>query len=234
VSQDYYYFDGLGSTVMLTQGLSTITDRYDYDAWGNEYPIMVSTADNPYRYVGQLGYYTHWMDSSLTDLLHLGVRFYEPGVGRFGQVDPAGEGLNWYGYGHNTPQAVVDPDGRVGIGCRLFTGNRGTFIADKSCKGKIRVWVLPESGGRWITPVDSGKAYDADAFSVGIDMYKLYGSATVKLTCQGNTVYFNSKVNVVSAVWNWTTTGYEPIPWNFFLSAPVDRRGNPKAGDLVR
>ncbi|MCL6628789.1 MAG: hypothetical protein K6U00_04215, partial [Armatimonadetes bacterium] len=24
---DYYYFDGLGSTVMMTQGLSTITDR---------------------------------------------------------------------------------------------------------------------------------------------------------------------------------------------------------------
>ncbi|MCL6630697.1 MAG: hypothetical protein K6U00_13970, partial [Armatimonadetes bacterium] len=42
---DHYYFDGLGSTVMMTQGLSTITDRYDYDAWGNEYPIMVSTLD---------------------------------------------------------------------------------------------------------------------------------------------------------------------------------------------
>ena len=95
---DYYYFDGLGSTVMMTQGLSTITDRYDYDAWGNEYPIMVSTLDNPYRYVGQLGYYTHWMDSSLTDLLHLGVRFYEPGVGRFSQVDPAREGENFYTY----------------------------------------------------------------------------------------------------------------------------------------
>ena len=107
---DYYYFDGLGSTVMLTQGLSTITDRYDYDAWGNEYPIMVSTADNPYRYVGQLGYYTHWMDSSLTDLLHLGVRFYEPGVGRFGQTDFA-QDSKCYSYAWMRPTAYVDPDG---------------------------------------------------------------------------------------------------------------------------
>ena len=108
---DYYYFDGLGSTVMMTEGLSTIADRYDYDAWGNEYPIMVSTLDNPYRYVGQLGYYTHWMDSSLTDLLHLGMRFYEPGVGRFSQVDPAREGVNWYGYVDGIPTTHVDPVG---------------------------------------------------------------------------------------------------------------------------
>jgi len=112
---DYYYFDGLGSTVMMTQGLSTITDRYDYDAWGNEYPIMVSTADNPYRYVGQLGYYTHWMDSSLTDLLHLGVRFYEPGVGRFSQRDPAANGVNWYAYVNDVPTFAVDPTGLVGV-----------------------------------------------------------------------------------------------------------------------
>jgi len=95
----------------MTQGLSTITDRYDYDAWGNEYPIMVSTADNPYRYVGQLGYYTHWMDCSLTDLLHLGVRFYEPGAGRFGQVDPLRTGLSWYLYINNRPLGASDPLG---------------------------------------------------------------------------------------------------------------------------
>ncbi|MCL6628791.1 MAG: hypothetical protein K6U00_04225 [Armatimonadetes bacterium] len=107
---DHYYFDSLGSTVMMTEGLSTITDLYDYDAWGNEYPIMVSTLDNPYRYVGQLGYYTHWMEPSLTDLLHLGVRFYEPGVGRFGQVDRIPMG-NLFVYAHANPSLLVDPSG---------------------------------------------------------------------------------------------------------------------------
>ncbi|MCL6630695.1 MAG: RHS repeat-associated core domain-containing protein, partial [Armatimonadetes bacterium] len=122
-----YYFDGLGSTVMMTQGLSTITDRYDYDAWGNEYPIMVSTADNPYRYVGQLGYYTHWMDSSLTDLLHLGVRFYEPGVGRFSQVDPARDGVNWYGYVDDKPTRYVDPAG-------LHNDDIDVIMKNKRCR----------------------------------------------------------------------------------------------------
>ena len=93
--------------------LSTVTDRYDYDAWGNEYPIMVSTVDNPYRYVGQLGYYTHWMDPSLSDLLHLGMRFYEPGVGRFSQRDPLGGVVEWYAYGDSTPTLMVDPSGLV-------------------------------------------------------------------------------------------------------------------------
>jgi len=96
----------------MTQGLSTITDRYDYDAWGNEYPIMVSTLDNPYRYVGQLGYYTHWMDSSLTDLLHLGVRFYEPGAGRFGQRDKdPDEEVSPYCYIGASPVLSADPTG---------------------------------------------------------------------------------------------------------------------------
>jgi len=110
------YFDSLGSTVMMTQGLSTITDRYDYDAWGNEYPIMVSTLDNPYRYVGQLGYYTHWMDSSLSDLLHLGVRFYEPGVGRFSQRDPIPQdAVAEYGYANNQPSWALDPRGESAL-----------------------------------------------------------------------------------------------------------------------
>jgi len=51
------------------------------------------------------------MDSSLSDLLHLGVRFYEPGVGRFSQVDPAREGVNWYVYVDAMPTLMVDPAG---------------------------------------------------------------------------------------------------------------------------
>jgi len=85
----------------------------DCRIWGGVMYLFDSTSNNPYRYVGQLGYYTHWMDPSLSDLLHLGMRFYEPGVGRFGQVDPAREGLNWYGYVDGIPTAMVDPLGLV-------------------------------------------------------------------------------------------------------------------------
>ena len=155
---------------MLTQGLSTITDRYDYDAWGNEYPIMVSTLDNPYRYVGQLGYYTHWMDSSLTDLLHLGVRFYEPGVGRFSQVDPAGEGWNWYEYVRNAPLSSTDPRGlknrkwgrvwiEVDSNCKRLSGHLQNVLS-KSVKwsdedDKHAGWNDLGAGKEKVGPIDA-------------------------------------------------------------------------------
>jgi hypothetical protein len=60
-----------------------VTDRLDYGAWGEEHPILSTTSDNPYRYVGELGYYTHYQDPNMSDSLQLGVRFYDPEVGRF-------------------------------------------------------------------------------------------------------------------------------------------------------
>ena len=58
------------------------------DAWGKlmEHIEHTGCIDQPYRFVGELGYYTHWQDAHLT-LLQLGVRFYDPQVGRFGQRD---------------------------------------------------------------------------------------------------------------------------------------------------
>jgi len=69
------------------------------------------------------------MDSSLTDLLHLGVRFYEPGVGRFGQVDPALQGYNLYVYVENNPTVAIDPSGRA----TLWGWLRGELYVDDSC-----------------------------------------------------------------------------------------------------
>lgn len=132
VVAQYYYFDGLGSTLMMTEGLSAVSDRYDCDAWGNEYPIMASTPDNPYRYVGQLGSYTHWMDSSLSDLFHLGLRFYEPGVGRFGQVDPAKAEFYAYAYADDSPNRGIDPWGLkslAGAGQLVFDSRTAPLTA---------------------------------------------------------------------------------------------------------
>ena len=113
----YYHFDDLGSTVLMTQGLGTVTDRYDYGAWGEPRAILGGTTDNAYLYVGELGYYVHWQDSNLADALQLGVRFYEPGVGRFGQVDPIGSELVTYRYADNRPTIMTDPSGESIIRC---------------------------------------------------------------------------------------------------------------------
>jgi RHS repeat-associated protein len=105
----YYGFDDLGSTLFLTDSTGLATDKYTYDAWGNVTSRTGST-QQPYQYVGAMGYYTHYQDANLP-LLQLGVRFYDPSIGRFTQVDPIGDGINWYAYCENNPLMRVDPRG---------------------------------------------------------------------------------------------------------------------------
>jgi len=103
----YYHFDALGSTRLITDDSGEATDYYSYDAWGNV-SHDTGSLSQPYQYVGQLGYYTHYQDVNLP-LLQLGVRFYDPGLGRFGQRDPLPQyRRNTYGYGHDNPLSLRD------------------------------------------------------------------------------------------------------------------------------
>ena len=127
----YYHFDALGSTRMLTDESGHITDSYTYDAWGNLLTHYPNSISQPYQYVGQLGYYTHYQDANLP-LLQLGVRFYDPGVGRFGQVDLIRKrGRSAYVYSSDLPTAKSDPlgleDSRGGKRPPIF------FEPDKNC-----------------------------------------------------------------------------------------------------
>lgn len=108
----YYHFDALGSTRLLTDETGHITDTYSYDAWGNLiYPYHTGDTQQPYQYVGQLGYYTHYQDSNM-GLLQLGVRFYDPALGRFGQEDRIpGVQESAYTYCKNSCMRAVDPWG---------------------------------------------------------------------------------------------------------------------------
>jgi len=106
-----YHFDGLGSTIALTDEDGDTTDTYSYDAWGNVTPgVNNQTTDNPYQYVGKFGYYTHYQEPTLK-LLQLGVRFYDSTTGRFTQIDPAKFGPNHYIYAIDNPIINVDPSG---------------------------------------------------------------------------------------------------------------------------
>jgi len=67
----FYHYDELGSTRVLTDGSGSVTDRYSYDAYGSVTSHIGSTTDNPYQYVGALGYYTHYQDPDF--------RLLEPG-----------------------------------------------------------------------------------------------------------------------------------------------------------
>ncbi len=109
-SWQYYHYDETGSTRLLTDTAGNVTDTYAYDAYGSVIAHNGSTHDNPYQFVGALGYYTPWQAPEFR-LLQLGFRFYDPGTGRFTQEDPVGDGINWYAYCDGNPLAGVDPWG---------------------------------------------------------------------------------------------------------------------------
>jgi RHS repeat-associated protein len=104
----YYLSDALGSVVGLADSTGALTRTYKYDPYGVVRSTTGSTA-NPFQYVGQYR-------ESQGELYKMGARYYQPGLGRWSQVDPldqAGdlrEG-NRYVYVGGDPVNLIDPTG---------------------------------------------------------------------------------------------------------------------------
>ena len=112
-NMNHYHFDQLGSTRLLTNSAGAVTDEYTYDAYGAVLSHNRSTGsiDQPYQYVGQLGYYTHWQEPGF-GLRQLGVRYFSPELGQFLQRDSFKmAGFSDYSYGRNSPTRFSDPTG---------------------------------------------------------------------------------------------------------------------------
>ncbi len=119
-TRQYYFFDRLGSTIAMVPAVeANPTDRLFYTPWGElatsgARASTVGTTVNPYRYVGQLGYYYHHQDSGLQDWMQLGVRLYQPELGRFERRDPiGGREASTYSYVGGRPLAAFDPSGLI-------------------------------------------------------------------------------------------------------------------------
>ena len=106
----YFHFDGLGSTWALTDGSEVVQDTYSWSAFGIQ-EASTGSSVNPFRYVGQLGYYDETARGSALGLRLLGVRYYSPSLGRFLSWDPLGEDAERYVYGGNEPTLCIDPLG---------------------------------------------------------------------------------------------------------------------------
>jgi RHS repeat-associated protein len=109
----YYGYDGMGSVRFLTDTTGAVTDRYDYDAWGNAVNLTGSTP-NAYLYRGEQ------YDPDLT-LYYLRTRYLNPLTGRFltrdpdfGDVKVPGT-LHKYIYANGDPVNSIDPMGRTSI-----------------------------------------------------------------------------------------------------------------------
>jgi len=107
----YFGYDGHGNTRFLTDTNGVITDRWDYDAYGNIIARSGSTFNN-------LLYCGEYRDPDL-GLYFLRARYMEPGRGRFWTMD-AWEGsqyspssLHKYLYCGADPVGRIDPSGQL-------------------------------------------------------------------------------------------------------------------------
>jgi RHS repeat-associated protein len=109
----FYGYDGHGSVRLLTDTTGTVTDRYDYDAFGN---IVGEggTTPNVYLYSGE---------QNDTDIgaYYLRARYLMPNVGRFLTTDTSpGDpespiSFHQYLFAAADPVALVDPSGKSSI-----------------------------------------------------------------------------------------------------------------------
>ncbi len=147
----YYHYDEQGSILFLTNASGVVTDKYAYDDWGNT-TSHTGPTQQPYQYIGALGYYTHYQDQNLK-YKQLGLRFYDPKTGRFTQMDPIGDGLNWYAYCGGDPRNGVDPWGLDWLdNAANFTAGWGDALTF-GMTGRVRMWLgvndVVDEGSGW-------------------------------------------------------------------------------------
>lgn len=105
----YYHYDGIGSTIAMTDSSGNVVNTYTYDAFGKVLNQQ-ETIPNPFKYVGEFGV----MDEG-SGLFYMRARYYDPEVGRFINKDPigfAGGDINLYTYVGGNPVNWVDPEGK--------------------------------------------------------------------------------------------------------------------------
>jgi RHS repeat-associated protein len=182
----YFHFDGLGTTYHLTDTSQNVTDSYTYNAFG--VPLSASGSSvNPYRYVGQWGYYDDGAMGSSSEMLLLGVRYYWPQFGLFSTWDPIPRLTTKYRYAVNSPFNLIDPQGKDCESPPIFgLPGTGYLCIDCSCAKKIGVWVILEGTHEVAIPAECDTWYKADGYVLGGVTWKIQGSSWVTISCQSN------------------------------------------------
>ncbi len=172
----WVYYDAHGNVVGEANASGATTAAHSYDPFGA--PLdTVPTNTTTHRYVGSAN---KNLDTA-SNLILMGARPYDPGLGRFLETDPVdGGSCNTYDYVCQDPINGFDLDGRDQWGSDRFrrtgtsltrTSRRftATAFANITASGNNVAWtggavdVLPESGGAEVTVTITHD--NADVFS---------------------------------------------------------------------
>jgi|GEM_PF-5695402 len=118
---------------------------------------LVSGSPDVYAWNGAWGY---WHEANTGGLQKVGVRWYDPAIGRFLQKDPwlgslyAPLTLNRYGYCTNNPNPInwIDPSGLLKL--------KVTITAEAALKGEISIGLLP--GGKAEITLKAGASVEIE------------------------------------------------------------------------
>jgi len=193
----FYVYDGGGSVRQLTNSAQTVTDTYDYDAFGN---VVNKTGTTPNNFL----YRGEQYDSDL-GLYYLRARYYNPATDRFLSRDPEPgniaipDTLHKYLYAGGEPVDWVDPSGREAI-ASYATINR-VFALTVAYTGVVLA-TNPlrhyNSGSLQALGIDVACSLSGDASMLGADLnWAIHGG--------GGTV-------VQTGDCTWTFSGKAPAP----------------------
>ena len=130
-----YVCDALGYVrALIDAETGQITDRYDYDAWGNV--VHNGSTRQPFVWNGAYGY--EWVPE--VSLYYVGARAYDPRTARWLQRDPidaASGDPNLYRYAGNAPLGYQDPNGLKPANKKRW-GRKNCEDLDRKNKNLIR------------------------------------------------------------------------------------------------
>ena len=171
----FYGYDGHGNVRFLASAAGTVSNTYQYDAFGMPVASTGTTA-NTYLYSGER------FDSNL-NLYHLRARYYNQGTGRFETMDPGQQhesccqggksccgscgsqaedifhpgALHKYVYAQDDPVNRIDPTGRQAIleyeanvsitrGERVAVGKLAYQVCIKECENGCDTVIVENPG----------------------------------------------------------------------------------------
>lgn len=153
----YYYTDPQGTVLAKTDAQGNIIATYDYAPYGTAVASMSPAPSGP-------GYTGHVNDPD-TGLVYMQARYYDPAVGRFLSVDPAGVtagnqfNFNRYDYGNNNPVKNLDPNGKAPMASPLlqlrFWSN---YIKNESNNLMVAIGMVAKDQSSRVEVVASGAA----------------------------------------------------------------------------
>ena len=137
----YYHFDAVGNTRMLTDADQNVRTSYSQTAFGEQLAES-NEVTNPFRFVGQLGYYF----DVATELLNVRERVYDAGLGRWLSEDQERIDENLYRYALNSPLMLIDPTGLAPEWHHLLPNQFAPYwrTADIDQNAKEYGWILDD------------------------------------------------------------------------------------------